>query len=287
MDLKEKIIDIASKLNYRIGIYANDLKGNEIKFHSDDIFETASCIKLFILIEYYRQVSDGLKNRKDIMEYTKEDNISNINSGIISSLEFGLKMTSKDYAILMIICSDNIATNKLIDYLGIENINNTIQKLGFKETIIFNKIDFSIYKKLGQTTPYEYALAYNKILSKELYSEDICNEILDILKKQKNNDMLIKGLPLYDVLFKGEDESKIKYIASKSGAIAWETDEIDNVRNDGGIISTNIGEYIISIFISGFSEMYIYYNNEAINIGSEIHRNIYNSYIKNKGNFLK
>ena len=287
MNLNEKIRNIVSEIPYKVGVYANDLKGNEIKINSDEFFETASCIKLFILIEYYRQINEGLKNRNDILEYNEYDSISNLNSGIISSLEYGLKMTSKNYAILMIICSDNIATNKLIDYLGIENINNTIHELGFVKTKIFNRIDFSKYKRLGQTTPYEYALAYNKIINKQLYGEEISNEILDILKKQINNDMLIKGLPLHDVLFKGEVESEIKYIASKSGAIAWETNEIDNVRNDGGIISTQVGEYIISIFISGFNEMYIYYNNEAINIGSKIHKNIYNTYIKNKGCFLK
>ena len=51
---------------------------------------------------------------------------------------FILKLTSKDYATLMIIYSDNIATNKIIKYLGIDNINKTIEELGFKDTYLYN-----------------------------------------------------------------------------------------------------------------------------------------------------
>lgn len=285
MNINEELTEYIEQYNYHIGIYANDLKNNIIEINENKVFETASCIKLFILIEYYRQINLALKDRDDILIYSKEDNIDNINSGIISSLEYGLQMTSKDYAILMIICSDNIATNKIIEYLGIDNINNTIKELGFERTKLLNKIDFTKYKGLGLTTPYEYGLAYEKILTGKLFNEEITNEILEILKKQQKNDMLVKGLPLHDILFKSTDESLIKYIASKSGSIAWETDEVDNVRNDGGIISTIHGDYIISIFISGFDEMYLHYNNEAINCGSKIHKIIFDEFIKNKGSF--
>ena len=40
----------------------------------------------------------------------------------------------KNMVILMIINSDNIATNIMIEYLGIENINNTIKSSGFENT---------------------------------------------------------------------------------------------------------------------------------------------------------
>jgi hypothetical protein len=93
-------------------------------------------------------------------------------------------------------------------------------------------------------------MAFKKILNNEIFNSEVSTQILDILKKQKYNDMLVKGLPQYDVLFKGTDESKIKYIASKSGTIIWTGTEMKNARNDGGIISTIYGEYIISIFVS-------------------------------------
>ncbi len=288
MEIDKYLEQFVNDYNYNIGVYVNDLNGNEFKINENMIFEAASCIKLFILIEYYRQIHEGLITREDNLVYTKDDNPKGVaNSGVISSLEPELHMSSKNYAILMIIVSDNVATNKLIDYLGIYNINSTIKKLGFNNTKLLGKLNFTDFKGIGYTTPYEYALAYQKVLKGELFSKEISDEILEILKKQKESDMLIKGMPLHDILFKGTDDSKVKYIAAKSGGIAWSTKEIDNVRNDGGIISTIYGEYIVSIFISGFDEMYFHYNNEAINCGSTIHKVIYKEFISNKGSLKK
>ncbi len=283
MEFNEQVKSIMDNINYKVGVYASDLKGGEYSLNHESLFETASCIKVFIMIECFRQIYEGKISRNETFTYTEKDNIALLNSGIISSLEFGLTMTIKDYVILMIIISDNIATNKLIDYLGIDNINSTIKALGFNNTKLLNRLDFTKYKGLGITTPYEYSKVFEMILNGQLFNKEISNEMLDILKMQKNNEMLTKGLSQHDVLFKGTKDSVIKYIASKSGAIAWKTDEVENVRNDGGIISTNYGEYIIAIFISGFDEMYLYYNNEATTLGSKINNAIFNNFIQNKG----
>lgn len=279
----DKIIDIIKIKNYDVGIYATDMNGNEVKYNENKKFEAASCIKLFILIEYFKQISEGKINLDDIFIYDEQDNIPGVNSGVIGSLDYGLKLTSKDYATLMIVYSDNIATNKLIDYLGIENINNTIKELGFKDTIIFNKLNLLKYFKFGSTTPYEYAKAYQMILNNKIINEEISKNILELLKKQKQNDMIVKGLPQLDILFKGTNQSKIKYIASKSGSIIYTGKEMKNARNDGGIISTIYGEYIISIFISDIDDLQFNYDNKGIELGAEIGKIIFDEFIKNRG----
>lgn len=274
---------ILNESNYAVGLYISDTKGNEIKYNENKKFEAASCIKLFILIEYFKQVYEKKIKIDDIFIYNESDNIAGINSGIISGLDYGLKLTSRDYANLMIIHSDNIATNKLIDYLGIENINNTIRKLGFKDTILFNKLDLLKYFKFGQTTPYEYAKAYKMILNNEIVNKDVSRNILEVLKKQKHNEMLVKGLDAWDVLFKGTDKSKINFIASKSGTIISVIDELKNARNDGGIISTIYGDYIISLFISGVDDLQFNYDNKAIELGGKIGSIVYKRFIDNEG----
>jgi beta-lactamase class A len=284
-DINQSIGEIISKYNYTVGLYAIDMQGNEIKYNENHIFEAASCIKLFILIEYFKQLHEKKISISDTFEYSESDNIFGVNSGVISTLDYGLKLTSKDYVTLMIIYSDNIATNKLIDYLGLDNINNTIKGLGFKDTKLFNKLDLIKYKKFGQTTPYEYAIVFKKILNNEIFNQEISKQILSILKKQKYNDMLVKGLPQYDVLLKGTDESKIKFIASKSGTIIWTGPEMKNARNDGGIISTVYGEYIISIFVSDIDDLQFNYDNEGINCGAEINKIIYDLFVRNRGEF--
>ncbi len=281
--MHEELKKIIDKTDYDIALYAEDMKNNIIAFNEHKNFEAASCIKLFILIEYYKQIYESKIKIDDILIYDQNDNISGINSGIINNLDYGLKLTSKDYVTLMIIYSDNIATNKMIDYLGFNNINNTIRELGFKKTKLFNKLDLLKYFKFGQTTAYEYAKAYKMILNKEIINEEVSNNILEILKKQKYNDMLVKGLPQLDILFKGTDNSIIKYIASKSGTIVYTGQQMKNCRNDGGIISTVYGDFIVSIFISNIKDLQFNYDNKGIETGAAICKIIFNNFIKNKG----
>ena len=189
-------------------------------------------------------------------------------------------------AILMIIDSDNIATNIMIEYLGLENINKTIKLLGFKDTmLICPKLDFNFFKEIGRTTAKEYGELYIKLLNKEILNSEICEEILEILKKQLHNDLLIRKLPLKDLNDIGENDANIKYIASKSGGLGDKKYGIDNCRNDGGIIGTKFGFYIVSIFINNFNDCYWNRDNEAILVGGEINRILYENYIKNEGRF--
>ena len=228
MKIKELIKESINDINYDIGIYIKDFKGHEIKHNENEIFESASCIKVFILIEYFKQVFENKISINDYFEYTKKDDILGLNSGIISSLDYGLKLTSKDYITLMIIYSDNIATNKIIDYLGIDNINNTIKQLGFENTYLYNKLNLMKYFKFGRTTPYEYTKAYDMLIHNKIINDVVSKNCLEVLKKQKYNDLLVKYLPARDLIFKGTDDSNIKYIASKSGSIVWTGNEKKN-----------------------------------------------------------
>lgn len=106
------------------------------------------------------------------------------------------------------------------------------------------------------------------------------------MKKQLHNDLLIRKLPLKDLNDIGENDANIKYIASKSGGLGDKKYGIDNCRNDGGIIGTKFGFYIVSIFINNFNDCYWNRDNEAILVGGEINRILYENYIKNEGRFV-
>lgn len=91
MNLEGKIIESIKNTNYDIGFYIKDLKGNEIKYNENNIFESASCIKVFMLIEYFKQIFQKRKKVLEYFEYKKDDNIQGLNSGIISTFDYGLK----------------------------------------------------------------------------------------------------------------------------------------------------------------------------------------------------
>ena len=281
---EEKIKQLIDNFEGKVCIYITDDKDNIIKYNENEIVETASCIKLFILIEYYNQILKNEKSRNDIINYSAQNDYVQNGSGIIQYLA-DLKLSSKNMACLMMIVSDNIATSKMIDYLGFDNINNTIKQLGFKNTLLnARKLDFNIYNSIGKTTAFEYAKAYEMILKKEILTPNLCNEIIEILSHQTKNDMIIRYLPPKYLEEKGSDHAFIKYIATKSGGLGDEgKKDIINCRNDGGIISTNIGDYIVSIFISDFHDHYFYADNPASLLGAKINKIIFEAFEKNNG----
>ncbi len=176
----------------------------------------------------------------------------------------------------MIIVSDNIATNIMIDLLGIDNINNTCQELGFKDTILYNKLDFSKYSKLGTTTPRDYARLFEMIYKEELWSKEASREMLEIFKKQHYNTMLTRDLPQYYLDSENTGDEELIYIASKSGSM-------NACRNDGGIVSTPYGAYAIALFTKEFADSLYYNDHESYRFGGKVSRLIFDNFISLKG----
>ena len=281
---EEEIKNLINGFDGNISYYITDEKGNQAKHNENEIVETASCIKLFILIEYYNQILKNQKSREDLISYSPKDDYVENGSGIIQYLG-DLKLSSKNIATLMIIVSDNIATNKMVEYLGFDNINNTIKELGFTNTcLIAKKLDFNLYHSVGKTTAYEYAKAYEMILKKEILTPEMCDEIIEILSNQTYRIMLLRHLSPKDLEEIGVSDTYIKYIATKSGALGDEgKDDMINCRNDGGIFSTEDGSYIISIFISGMEDRGFYPDNPAILLGGKISKVVLKTFKENNG----
>ena len=113
---KKKINTLIKNFDGNVNLYAIDEHNNIIGINENNVVESASCIKLFILIEYYNQILKNQKTREDIIKYNKGNDYVENGSGVIQFLD-DLSITSKNMAILMMIVSDNIATNKIIEYL--------------------------------------------------------------------------------------------------------------------------------------------------------------------------
>lgn len=256
-----------------MGIYINDLKGNIITYHADEIYETASTIKVYILAALFEEIEKGNKSLKDMLEYQESHKVDG--SGIMSSLEIGTLLSVKNLATLMIIVSDNIATNILIDYLGIEGINATIQKLGCKNTRLYNSLHFDQYRKLGTTTPREYASMFERMAQGILISKEASEQMLNICGQQHYNSMLTKFMPPYFMDSDNYEEEVISF-ASKSGSM-------NACRNDGGIVTTPYGSYIIVLLNKEFSDAMYYSEHPATVFGARISRLIFDQYLALEG----
>ena len=270
--IKAEITSVSGKMS----IYANDFCGNIISIDADEKFETASTVKVFILAEFFNQVEKGIKSLDDILIYDEKNFING--SGILRSLDMCVQMTSKNIATLMIIVSDNIATNMMIEYLGIDNINSFIKSLGLTDTILHNKIDFEQFSQLGTSTPKEYGFMFEQIIQEKLISKNASEQMLEILRKQHYNNMLIKSFPHYFLDSENTGDEEIIFIGSKSGSM-------NACRNDGGIITTPYGSYVLVMFTKEFQDPLYYSEHESTVFGSKVSRLIFDNYISLEGKF--
>lgn len=256
-------------------IYADDMKGHVIAIGADEKFETASTIKTFILACLFDEVEKGFASLEDKLTYEESHMVDG--SGVLCALEPGAVLRVKDVATLMIIVSDNIATNMMIDYLGVDTINDCIQKLGCKDTVLHNPIHFDQYEKLGTTTPRDYAGVFLKLAKHELISPEADEKMLQIFKKQHYNSMITKDFPPFYMDSDNTDDILIR-VASKSGSM-------DACRNDGGIIYTPYGPYVLVMLNKEFSDAMYYPAHPATVFGARVSRMLLDQFIALEGRF--
>lgn len=273
LTLEERIEAELKSYDGTMGLYVDDLKGNVITRFPDEPFETASTIKVYILAALFDAIEQGKASLKDML--TCEERFWIDGSGILGSLEVGTTLSVKNVATLMIIVSDNIATNMLIDYLGIDSINACIQKLGCKDTKLHNVLDFAKYHQLGTTTPRDYASMFVRIANRTLVSPEASQQMWEILSQQHYNSMIVKSLPQFYV-DPDNYEEQLFWFASKSGSM-------NACRNDGGIITTPYGSYVIVMLNKDFSDKQYYPEHPATVFGSRVSRLIFDQYLTLEG----
>lgn len=274
-ELEQIINNELINFNGKVSIYANDLKGNIVEINSNEIYNSASCIKVFILVELFRQIHIGEKSLDDKLKYNSENYVTG--SGILRYLTQGLELSVKDIATLMMIISDNVATNIMMDYLGIDNINNTIKELGCTDTELYCKFKFvgDGDKIFSKTTAKDYAHIFELIHNNQLWDKSISIQIIDMLKNQKYHEMVGDGIPK---IYRETDNEIVNYIITKSG-------KYQSIRNDGGIVSTKYGDYILTIFIKDFLDQDLLNDEEIYEYGKKISNILFHRYIALKGKF--
>ena len=187
-------------------------------------------------------------------------------------------MRVRDIATLMIIVSDNVATNMLIDYLGIETINRCIEKLGCRDTMLHNSLHFDRNRQLGTTTARDYGSVFVRLARGQLISDKADREMVEILKKQHYNSMITKDFPPVYMDSDNTDDILIR-VASKSGSM-------DACRNDGGIVYTPYGPYVLVMLNKRFRDAMYYPAHPATVFGARVSRMLLDQFLALEGRFV-
>ena len=219
--LEPQLSDIAAHVDGVVGYSVLDLaSGTRIRRRADETFPTASTIKIAILYELFKQVEEGKIRLDEASTLDRSKAVGG--SGVL--FELGTPTLSiRDYATLMIIVSDNTATNVLIDRLGLAAVTRRMESLGLEHTKLrrhMMDVDAARRGEDNVSTPDEIVRLLQIVNATE-------PDAIAMLKKPKDS-RLRRGLP------RGVET------ADKPG-------ELDGVRVDAGIVFAKDRPYVICV----------------------------------------
>ncbi|MCI0692924.1 class A beta-lactamase-related serine hydrolase [candidate division KSB1 bacterium] len=192
-----KLREIAGNVRGTMGISVLDLiSGEHFAINEHLLFPQGSAIKIPILMEVYKQASEGKLKLADLRWVDKANKVGG--SGVLQELgDHTSQLSLRDLGILMIVLSDNTATNMLIDLVGMENVNKTLSSLGLMQTRLQRKMINTAASGRGEenlSTPAEATRIMELLYRGAFVNRQVCDEILAILKKPKSG-CINSGLP--------------------------------------------------------------------------------------------
>ena len=193
---------------------------------ADAVMPTASLIKFPIMIEVYAQAKEG-KIRLDVMLTLQEaDKVQG--SGILNEhFSPGAKFSLRDAVRMMIVFSDNTATNMVLDKVGIKSVNERMAGMGLKET----RINAKVFR--GSTTSIDPERA-----KKYGLGSTTANEMLKLLEMLHKDELVSKeaSKAMLDHLKNCDDKEKFPRFLPKEMTVAHKTGSVSNARTDAGIL---------------------------------------------------
>lgn len=118
-----------------IGVMVDHLDRDlRLEYNADEHYPTASTLKTPLLYEQYLQAEAGKVDLNERVTLSHANRVPG--SGVLQDLDEGLQPTIRDLGELMIIVSDNWATDLLYDRLGKDEMAATLKKLGLTNTFI-------------------------------------------------------------------------------------------------------------------------------------------------------
>lgn len=265
-ELKAKITQKFSSTSGTFGLaYYNLLTGDSILINGDTVFHAASTMKTPVMIETFRQVSEGriipddsitVVNRFKSIVDSSSYSLNAADDSDDSLYQFiGQKLTIYDLMYRMIIHSSNLATNIIIDLVGAQNVMRTMKKLGTKNMLVLRGVEDQKAYDAGLnnvTTAHDLMILFRLIGEGRMVSKDASDQMIKILEDQRHNEVIPALLPA-DV------------------RVAHKTGNITGVEHDSGIVFLPDGrKYVLVILSKKLAD-----RDSAVKMMAEVSRLIY------------
>lgn len=255
-----KLVELERDLGGTLGVYAVPLTSAspDVKFNETERFPAASTIKVFVLQSLLEQVDGGNASLDEELSLAAGEQVTG--SGVLKALTAGRFFSIRDLATLMIIISDNTATNLLIERLGVDAVNSTCARQGWHQTHLAGKLQKGL-TSASYTCPRDLGDYFARLWRGELLPERLTAVAQEIFRQQQLTDQLGREIG-YDG-YSTETGASSLVIASKSGSIR-------GVRNDAGVITSRDSAYAVAIMTKGCADERFY----PENLGSQVVRRV-------------
>jgi len=250
---KDKVQDRIAAFPGSVSLYAKNLEtGAAIGIRESEPVRTASTIKLPIMLAVFDAVARGKAKWSEPLTVTAAEKVSG--SGIIGSeISDGVQLPLKALMNLMIVLSDNRATNLILERFDADAVNAYLEKIGIQGTRSLRKVrgDGTVLKSpsgwsaagklpqnqkygLGVSTPKDMVTILERLHKGEIVSQEASREMIAILKRCQDNSGIRRKLSAFP-------------IANKTGSL-------DALRSDVGIVYSKAGPIAIAITVDGMTQ---------------------------------
>jgi len=217
----------------RASLLVRDLATGDVlhEHDADHVYHAASTIKVPLLVRALQRVRRGDLALDDRHVMLATDRVSG--AGVLHELGEGLALSLRDLLTLMIVVSDNTATNMVIDRVGVDDVNAFVAEAGLHDTALVGGLQLPPERRTARqragernrTTARDMSRVLLGLARGEYLPPDLNDLALDILSRQQYRDIIGRGLPT------DEAGAPLYRVASKSG-------ELLGVHHDVGIVWT-------------------------------------------------
>jgi len=250
----ETVQSIVAQHHGKVAVYAHQLNtGKTVALGADTAVQTASTIKLAMLWTALREI--GLGHAAWDERVTLKPGEAVGGSGVLHFFDTPLTLTLKDVATMMVIVSDNTATNLMIDRFTTKTVNDNMTALGLDQTWFYKKVSKPAVGPmpadqpkfgLGKTTARQISTVLEKIGRCDLNipgqptvdpakAQVACKAAIEMLRNQFYRDTIPRYLETLDNTEEGSG------IASKTGSL-------NATRSDVAIIAAKSGPIVLAVY---------------------------------------
>lgn len=257
LPFEERIAVLEGSFSGRIGFCAAPVDGGEeLVLRARETFPTASVIKVGIACAALELVRSGAATLEDVLRLPPQaERVAG--GGVLKQLELD-RITLRDAIELMIVVSDNVATNAVIEHCGgAGEIDRFLAGIGLGRTHLFGPVDFSrIENGIGASTPHDQVALLLGLRRASFLDGPLCEHLRGVLGRQHLLDQLPRWLG-WNTYAQYHGREWPIWVGSKSG-------ELDGIRADVGLVQGPDGrEIALAIFTDGGRDLRETVDNEG------------------------